>query len=204
MCRLLILILCLLPVQAFAGYEALVLPQVSQFVQVQGVDGLENWPNPAANILPDNLFCKPEGFARHSTDAAKRTVIVWSVAGQTTDAEIFTTCPQLRKGKADEIRAEGARKLSSLASPYTTEERESWPTQQKEAEEWQKDSNCKCDFIRSMSTAREIPLSTMVGKIMENVSLFRIIAGQILGKQQNLLDQVDAVTTISGLEAIKW
>lgn len=102
--RLLIaLMLCSSP--AMAGYEAVILPQLPQYVQVHDQDGMANWPNPAAQVLPPNLFCKPDNFARHAVDAAQRTVVVRSDTGTLSNTQILVICPKLLDAKYAKLLA---------------------------------------------------------------------------------------------------
>jgi len=59
-------------------------------------------------------------------------------------------------------------------------------------------------MVAQMAQARGITILDLVGKIWENVMLFRQYSGAILGAQQRLLDEIDAATTVAGLLAIGW
>jgi len=78
--------------------------------------------------------------------------------------------------------------LVDIAKPYGPEERETWKTQEEEARLWMTDNEAPCAMIRAMATARNIPVSLLVAKIIANADKFRAASGQILGAQQAEID----------------
>lgn len=148
--------------------------------------------------------CRPENYSVFSADPARRTKVFRDSAGQATSAEIFAACPQIRKQKEKQIRAEGSRRLLALAQPYSSEERESWPQQKEEALEFQLNQLCDCEMIRNMATARGISVDVMAEKILENATLFKAAAGQILGIQQRLLDLIYAADDYDSMQEVQW
>lgn len=93
-----------------------------------------------------------------------------------------------------EIRSQYAAMLVSITAPYGEAERETWKTQEEEAQLWTPESDGLsgeidlCPMIRGMATARGILMNLMVAKILKNAELFRAASGQILGMQQAELD----------------
>ena len=59
-------------------------------------------------------------------------------------------------------------------------------------------------MITAMANNRGITVVDMVGKIVENANLYRNTIGELLGKQQRLLDEIAAATTTEEVEAIVW
>lgn len=108
-----------------------------------------------------------------------------------------------RERKTATIRAEGAKRLRTLG-PYLPEERDSWATQHAEAAAFRADANVPTPLIDAIVAARQIPKETLVGYIEKNAILYRVAAGNILGIQQRLLDQVWAATTVEEIDAINW
>ena len=185
-------------------YTICIVPHVvERFKTVPGPFGqsrvVENTP-----VLPGNITYKPETFDPFSADEGNRKILLTDPQGTTTSAEIFATFPAIREPKEKEIRLEGGKRLEALAAPYGPEERESWATQQREARAWLVDNTAATPMLSAMATARGITLAVMVGKVMENVALFEAAAGQILGQQQALLDQVYAVTDFDIMWATAW
>ena len=97
---------------------------------------------------------------------------------------------ETRRVQAAVIRARSSAALVAIAAPYTTEERETWKTQEEEARMWTADPDAPCPMVRAMATARGIGMELMVAKILKNAGLFRTASGQILGQQQAELDSL--------------
>lgn len=114
------------------------------------------------------------------------------------------TLAEVKAAKCIEVRASAARAMESLAAPYLPQERESWDTQFKEATEWLADNGASVPMIAAMANNRGITVADMVGRIVENANLYRNTIGELLGKQQRLLDEIAAATTTEEAEAIVW
>jgi len=89
-----------------------------------------------------------------------------------------------------EIRVRYAAQMASIATPYLPEERETWFTQLKEADEWLADNTAVTPMLTAMANARQIPVGVLAEKVKENDALFRHVIGTILGQQQYELDQL--------------
>lgn len=92
------------------------------------------------------------------------------------------------EARREEVRTRYAKLMASVASPYRPEERETWFTQLKEADEWLADNAAPTPMLAAIATTRGITVSEMVAKVKENDSLFRQVIGQLLGEQQRELD----------------
>lgn len=101
--------------------------------------------------------------------------------------EVFPELPAMLEAAA---RQWGQRQLEALVNPYGQGERESWHQQQRDAEALLTDPTAPAPLLRSMAQARGITPAAMAGKVMENVALFQLYSGQILGTQQALLDLI--------------
>lgn len=94
----------------------------------------------------------------------------------------------LREMKADEIRKRYGDLMAQVVKPYRAEERETWFTQLKEADEWLADHDADVPMLSAMATARSITVAEMVAKVKGNDALFRQGVGTLLGMQQDELD----------------
>jgi hypothetical protein len=193
--------------ECFAGYTVAVWQQiqptyitVSRFGAEQIV--LNRGTPPARQLTWSKKIC--EARDPYSTDPLLRSEVWEDSAGTATSADLFAACPQIRKLKTDEIREAGAARLSAMANPYRSAERETWATQQREARTWLNDHNAAVPMISAMAAERGLNLQEMVDKIMENVALFEAGSGQILGQQQRLLDQIAVETDFEVLEKLTW
>lgn len=190
------------------NYTIFMLPQVlERTITVPGAgDSYVTKPNIPKRVYPSgtSLHYEPATLDIYSADSAKRRVLLNDPTGTATSADIFAAFPEIREPKAMEIRAEGSRRLLALANPYSAEERETWITQQREAEAWLLDNSAPTPMLDAMATNRGITKAVLVGKIMENVGLFRTVAGSILGEQQRLLDLVYGTASFDSMQAVSW
>lgn len=97
--------------------------------------------------------------------------------------------------------------LNDIVCPYEQSERETWSIQLAEAEAYAADPNVDAPMLTAMASTRGITVSELAAKVMENNNLFRSAAGEILGEQQKLLDELYALPedcTLEDIEAIQW
>ena len=138
----------------------------------------------------------------YSADPKRRAELWEDSEGVATYADIVAVFPQLPLYTEMAARNWGMKQLSALAAPYATPERETWHVQQREAEAWLADTAAPAPMITALATARGITIAELVEKIMGNVNQFRVLSGQILGKQQALIDRAYGADSIDGLLAI--
>lgn len=110
----------------------------------------------------------------------------------------------LKRLKEFEIRTEGARLLEELALPYLPQERNTWPSQLAEAEAWLADPEAFTPTLTSIAAGRSITVSELVPLVMGNADLFRQAAGEILGKQQRLIQMVWSAGAPEEVVVISW
>jgi hypothetical protein len=191
----------------YAGYTVFVRDQVTpQYHIVYDERGPVSAINPGpvpkypATVL--RKICPAKDL--YSADPIDRSEVWEDLLPTASNADLFAACPQIRTEKEREIRSGGSQRLLALAGPYTAEERETWATQHDQAEAWMLDPECDCAMIRQMAAARGITIDSMVAKIMENVVLFEMASGQILGIQQRLLDQIEVEQDFGTLVNLEW
>jgi len=109
----------------------------------------------------------------------KRLTVTDGVIRLKTETE---TEAEVKTGKASAIRARYAALLAGVAGPYLREERETWFTQLKEADEWLADPAVGTPMLTAMATGRGITVATLVAKVKAN--------DQLLGEQQRELDEL--------------
>ena len=136
-------------------------------------------------------YARQLDFYGETGDPRKRAELWEDPAGTATWADICGTFPDLPDYFRYGIRKHFGQVLQQIATPYMQAERETWHVQQREAETW-----------LAIAATRGIELADLVSKIMENVALFRQIAGQILGRQQLMLDQVGTAQSLDELTAL--
>lgn len=183
----------------------------------EGIEAPENGYMPAPAPLVEQLNPIPEpvypptfvkqvwgarDFDYYSENPLKRAMLWEDTEGTATYPEILAVFSNLPQYVEYAVRKWGNAELSKLAMPYGAAERETWHVQHREAEAWLADNGARIPLISAMCTARDIPVSVMVGKIMENVDLFQYLAGNIMGRQQGLIDQIYQATDIETLWGI--
>lgn len=175
------------------------------------VPGPQNTTREMLNPGPDPVY--PEGsqvvysppdLDIYSENPAVRMVLLEDPNGEANGSQIFEAFPLIREVYADKIRAEGDRRLDLMANTYFENERKTWDLQQKQAEQWLSDNTSPCTTIRTMAAERGISVGEMVNKIMENIPVFELEIGTILGRQQRLLDKLYATTDYEELRGISW
>ena len=106
--------------------------------------------------------------------------------------------------KLQEIITNFEQSLGQLANSYPQLERESWPQQEKEARAYLADPTASTPLLDALSAARGITKDTLAQKIVVKADQYTQAAGALIGKRQALEDAIDAATTITEVEAIKW
>jgi len=81
--------------------------------------------------------------------------------------------------------------MAAVATPYSSEERETWHIQVKEADAYLAEPTTLTPMLSAMATSRGISLSEMVAKVKENDTLFCVVIGDLLGSQQKELDNLN-------------
>lgn len=189
------------------NYLIFTYPQVSpRFHVVHGALADQTVPNPGPPVIlpPGNLVYRPADYDIYAAAATQRTMILETTAAGASSADIFTACPRLRDWKASQIRSEGDSRLQALAHPYEDSEQKTWPIQMAEAEAWLINPASPTPMLTQIANNRGITLTSLVGRVMENVVLFRSTSGAILGQQQALLDRVYIEEDFSAFLSIGW
>ncbi len=88
---------------------------------------------------------------------------------------------------SDMVRAEGARRLALIGSPYSKEERETWPRQVEEAKAFAADENAETTLLAGLADARGITVAQMAAVVTVKANAFAAAARDILAAQARLL-----------------
>lgn len=133
--------------------------------------------------------------------------------GDLWDGSVFTTpgksAPKLYAEKEDELIRAFDEAVSTSLGKYVDNETKSWWKQEKQAFEWQADSNAPVKLIRSIALENGAPLSALVTQIIAKADAYEPVYGGILGKKQRLLDDLYTIDTnahdaIDLINAINW
>jgi hypothetical protein len=110
-------------------------------------------------------------------------------------------------GATSRINAAYSLAFAAIRGEYPEEERESWPTQVKEAAEWTASNTIPTPWIDAASEARGISKADLAAKILVKAAAYQALSGQLTGKRQKLIDQIIALgnsPTQEQLDAIQW
>lgn len=102
------------------------------------------------------------------------------------------------------INAEARRRASALTAGYPDFERQTWPTQEREALAWQADPSAPTPYLDGIATARGIAPEDMRAKTLEAVLAFRAASQYLVGTRQALRDAIHAATTPAAVLAVVW
>lgn len=106
--------------------------------------------------------------------------------------------------KLTDINASCEGEIAAISAGYPSSEVLSWPKQEAEARAYTADNQAVTPLLDSLSAARGISKAELAGRIIAKADLFAQLSGAIIGKQQALEDQLDAISdglTAEELEA---
>lgn len=95
---------------------------------------------------------------------------------------------------SDKVREELQRRLTAIASEYSEAERETWPTQIKEAEAVKADPSAVVPLVQALADADGITADAMADKILAKRDAYRAAAATLLANQRKLL-ATDSIPT---------
>lgn len=112
----------------------------------------------------------------------------------------------------ERVRAEARTRIDSayeatigmIAASYPPTERDSWPKQEAEARAWVANNLAPTPLLSAIAVARGTTLANISTRVIANADAYAVYAGGVIGKRQARMSQVDAATTVAGLEAISW
>ena len=153
--------------------------------------------------LIDRFYCntKSKAIKPYVEFNTAGDLISWDITNLDSPVPLLPIC-ELKQAIKDlnrqktSIRSSYANQLQAIVVPYTQEERETWETQKAEALDYSADPESVTPMLSAMALSRDIPLSDLVDKCIENIDAFEVVAGHILGLQQAELDAVDVEIAI--------
>ncbi|MET3611733.1 hypothetical protein ABID16_000038 [Rhizobium aquaticum] len=97
------------------------------------------------------------------------------------------TAPYAEAITSEMIRAEGARRLALIGSPYSQEERETWSQQVTEAKAIIADASADAPLLSILAAADQVPVAQMASTVLAKADAFAAAAGAVLAAQRTLL-----------------
>lgn len=114
------------------------------------------------------------------------------------------TLDDIRSAQVAAINAEARRQASALTAGYPDFERQTWPTQEREALAWHADASTPTPYLDGIATARGIAPEDMRAKTLEAVLAFRAASQYLVGTRQALRDAIHAASTPAAVFAVVW
>lgn len=108
--------------------------------------------------------------------------------------------------KITEINAACETAIATITAGYPASEVLSWPKQEAEARSWTANAGAPTPLIDALAAGRGIIMADLVSRIIQKADAFAALSGQMIGKRQNLEDQIDslAVDDTESLNAVTW
>lgn len=87
---------------------------------------------------------------------------------------------------------------------YSQSERDTWPTQESEADSWTANHAAATPMLSAIAAQRGMAIDDLVSAVLIKASEFKVLAGSILGNRKAKIDLIAAATTAEELRAIVW
>lgn len=113
------------------------------------------------------------------------------------------TLDELKTAKELEIRAKGSVLMLQIVTPYTAEERDTWPSQVSEAKAYTENPAAATPMLSALVAQRGNTVANQAARILGNEAAFKTAVGVILGIQQAKIDLI-AVATLETIGTITW
>lgn len=115
---------------------------------------------------------------------------------------------QLKSEKLQQFNAAAEREIQALISTYPPSEVTSFHKQENEARAWLADNTTATPLLDALADTRGMDKATLVNKVIAKADGFAGASGAIIGKRQQLEDQLDALAERNASEdeyqALTW
>lgn len=114
------------------------------------------------------------------------------------------TLDEVKAAKELIIRAKGSSLMLQIVTPYSAEERDTWPSQVAEAKAYTENPAVATPMLTALCAQRGNTVTDQATRILANEAIFKTAVGTILGIQQAKIDLIAAATTAEQVELIIW
>lgn len=149
--------------------------------------------------------------AIHYLDSAADIALLPPGSVPITDAEAEAlrrpSIAALRTAQADLINAACESAIAAIRAGYPEGEVLSWPKQEAEARAFVADANAPTPLLDALATARELNKAELAARVIAKADAFAALSGQLIGRRQRLIDQLDALgedATAEQVAAVVW
>lgn len=114
---------------------------------------------------------------------------------------------ELIAARLNSINSSFQKAMTTVVVGYPEKEISSWAKQESEARAYVANNTANTPLIDALATARNIPKSDLVTRIINKADLFATASGQLIGKRHSLEDKLNALPSTAkaeDVEAIAW
>jgi len=147
-------------------------------------------------VYPLSRAAAPRQYYVEGTPTYKLSRLSGTVIESRTDSPM--SLADVKLIKQAEIDAEFETAIQSMTSGYPQAERESWMTQEIEAQGYPKNPT---PLLDGLASARGVPVADIVKRVLINAAAFKAASSAIIGKKQSRTDALNAAKTFA--EAIR-
>lgn len=136
-----------------------------------------------------------------------KAYLSWVAGGNTPTPVDTLSIAQLKAQQISLINSKFTESMTAITSGYPQNEMLSWTKQETEARAWVLSSTAITPLLDGLATARNIPKSALVSRVIAKADTFAGVSGQLIGKRQGLEDKINALpdtTTADAIKAIVW
>jgi len=121
------------------------------------------------------------------------------VAGEALESRVDTPMllADVKAQKQMEIDQEFDAAIAQMTTGYPQMERESWATQEAEAEAYSSDPLAATPMLTKLATARGLTVDVIAKRVITNAAGFKAAAGDILGRKQARSDALYSAATFT-------
>lgn len=132
----------------------------------------------------------------------------WVYRGNKTVEEVnelissYNPWPIEKRKKMVEINKDFASAVDQLVSGTTSDERNSWAIQEREAAEWIKDNNASIPALNVLAASRGIPVDILAEKVLEKAALYKQYYFTFQGMRDRAEDLVKSLPNSGSIERL--
>ena len=114
------------------------------------------------------------------------------------------TLEEAKTDKVTEINGKCQQELAAIVLPYPPQETLTWPNQYAEAQAFTANATAPTPMLSAIATASGQTVAALAASVLLKAAAYNAMAGAAVGKRQALTAQVQAETTVSGVQGVVW
>lgn len=114
------------------------------------------------------------------------------------------TLEEVKAEKIVEINSKCQQVLAAIVLPYPPQETLTWPNQYAEAQAFTANSTSTTPMLSAIAAASGQTVAALATSVLLKAAAYNAMAGAAVGKRQALTAQVQAETTVPGVQGVVW